>query len=70
MIPWHCGILQPVCLHLHSACLLTLLCGTHTRPQIEGLPTVVFIPKDATKPALRTEGLLPAAQIIEILNDL
>ncbi len=36
--------------------------------QIEGLPTMVFIPKDASKPALRTEGLLPAAQIIEIVR--
>lgn len=38
-------------------------------PQIEGLPTVVFIPKDGSKPALRTEGLLPAEQIIEIVNE-
>jgi len=38
--------------------------------RIEGLPTVVFIPKDASRPALRTEGLLPAAQIIEIVNDM
>ncbi len=36
--------------------------------QIQGLPTLVFIPKDASKPALRTEGLLPAAQIIEIVR--
>ncbi|GFH25566.1 thioredoxin domain-containing protein, partial [Haematococcus lacustris] len=37
-----------------------------TQLKIEGLPTMVFIPKDASRPALRTEGLLPAAQIIEI----
>ena len=38
--------------------------------QIEGLPTIVFIPKEADKPALRTEGLLPAAQIIDIVRDM
>jgi len=36
--------------------------------RIEGLPTMVFIPKDATKPALRTEGLMKAVQIIEIVR--
>lgn len=40
------------------------------RVQIQGLPTIVFIPKDNGKPALRTEGLLPAAQIVEIVNQL
>jgi hypothetical protein len=29
-------------------------------PQIHGLPTLIFIGMDASKPALRTEGLLPA----------
>jgi hypothetical protein len=38
--------------------------------QIEGLPTIVFIPKDSSRPALRTEGLLPAAQIIDIVKDI
>lgn len=39
-------------------------------PQIEGLPTIVFIPKEAEKPALRTEGLLPCDQIVQIVNEL
>lgn len=38
--------------------------------QIEGLPTLVFIPKDANRSALRTEGLLPAAQIMDIIADM
>lgn len=38
--------------------------------KIEGLPTIVFIPKDSAKPALRTEGLLPAQQIMDIVKDL
>lgn len=38
--------------------------------RIEGLPTIIFIPKDNEKPALRTEGLLPAQQIIEIVKEL
>ena len=29
-------------------------------PQIQGLPTLVFVGMDPAKPALRTEGLLPA----------
>lgn len=37
--------------------------------KIEGLPTIVFIPKENGKPALRTEGLLPAQQIMDILAD-
>ncbi|KAL6757126.1 thioredoxin-related protein [Haematococcus lacustris] len=41
-----------------------------TQLKIEGLPTMVFIPKDASRPALRTEGLLPAAQIIEIVREM
>jgi hypothetical protein len=28
--------------------------------QIHGLPTLIFVGMDASKPALRTEGLLPA----------
>jgi hypothetical protein len=38
--------------------------------QIEGLPTIVFIPKDGDKPALRTEGLYPADQIVQIVKEL
>lgn len=33
--------------------------GCHA-PQIHGLPTLIFVGMDASKPALRTEGLLPA----------
>lgn len=51
----------------HARSLLTIL---HARCfQIEGLPTIVFIPKDNGKPALRTEGLLPAQQIMDIVAD-
>ncbi|GAX77391.1 hypothetical protein CEUSTIGMA_g4837.t1 [Chlamydomonas eustigma] len=38
--------------------------------KIEGLPTIVFIPKESGKPALRTEGLLPAQQIMDIVAEL
>lgn len=42
-----------------------------TQLQIHALPTLVFIGMDASKPALRTEGLLPAASIKDIiLNEL
>ena len=37
--------------------------------QIQGLPTMVFIGLDPKKPALRTEGLLPAATIKQIVQD-
>ena len=37
--------------------------------QIEGLPTIVLIPADASKAALRTEGLLPADRILQIYNE-
>jgi thioredoxin-like negative regulator of GroEL len=36
--------------------------------QIQGLPTLIFIGTDASKPALRTEGLLPASVIVEIVE--
>jgi len=39
------------------------------RPQIQGLPTMVFVGTDASKPALRTEGLLPAATIKNIVSN-
>eukprot|EP00238_Polyblepharides_amylifera_P000816 CAMPEP_0196570618 /NCGR_PEP_ID=MMETSP1081-20130531/756_1 /TAXON_ID=36882 /ORGANISM="Pyramimonas amylifera, Strain CCMP720" /LENGTH=192 /DNA_ID=CAMNT_0041887159 /DNA_START=63 /DNA_END=641 /DNA_ORIENTATION=- len=38
--------------------------------QIQGLPTIVFVGLDKSKPALRTEGLLPAETIISIIKDL
>ncbi|PNH04970.1 Thioredoxin-like protein CITRX, chloroplastic [Tetrabaena socialis] len=38
--------------------------------KIQGLPTIVFIPKENGKPALRTEGWLPAAQIMEIVGQM
>ena len=34
-----------------------------------GLPTLVFISPDKDKPALRTEGMLPAEQIKEIIKN-
>jgi len=36
--------------------------------QIQALPTMVFVGVDPSKPALRTEGLLPAASIKEIIQ--
>jgi hypothetical protein len=39
------------------------------RSQIQGLPTMVFVGTDTTKPALRTEGLLPAETIKQIVAD-
>lgn len=36
-------------------------------PQIQGLPTMIFIGTDNSKPALRTEGLLPAETIKNII---
>ena len=47
--------------HKHSCFFL--------RPQIQGLPTMVFVGTDTTKPALRTEGLLPAETIKQIVAD-
>jgi len=38
--------------------------------KIEGLPTIVFIPKAGDKPALRTEGLYPADQLVQIVKEL
>ena len=35
--------------------------------QIQGLPTMVFVGTDVSKPVLRTEGLLPASAIMDIL---
>ena len=36
--------------------------------QIQGLPTLVFVGMDKDKPALRTEGLLPAEAIVDIVQ--
>lgn len=38
-------------------------------PPRSGLPTLVFISPDKEKPALRTEGMLPAEQIKEIIKN-
>ena len=35
--------------------------------QIQGLPTLVFVGTDKTKPALRTEGMLPAEMVKNII---
>jgi thioredoxin-like negative regulator of GroEL len=35
--------------------------------QIQGLPTMIFVGTDTEKPALRTEGLLPANTIKDIV---
>jgi len=37
--------------------------------QIQGLPTIVFVGLDKSKPALRTEGLLPAETIVSVIKD-
>eukprot|EP00891_Asterochloris_glomerata_P009572 jgi/Astpho2/9572/e_gw1.00146.200.1_t len=39
-----------------------------TSLQIQGLPTLIFIGKDKSKPALRTEGLLEQNTIKEIIT--
>eukprot|EP00191_Tetraselmis_sp_GSL018_P006518 CAMPEP_0177609252 /NCGR_PEP_ID=MMETSP0419_2-20121207/18966_1 /TAXON_ID=582737 /ORGANISM="Tetraselmis sp., Strain GSL018" /LENGTH=138 /DNA_ID=CAMNT_0019104117 /DNA_START=161 /DNA_END=577 /DNA_ORIENTATION=+ len=39
-----------------------------TQLQIQGLPTLVFVSTDKAKPALRTEGLIPAATVKEIIE--
>ena len=36
---------------------------------IAGLPTLMFVFPDNSKPALRTEGLLSSAQILRILDE-
>lgn len=37
--------------------------------KIEALPTLIFVPKEDNKPALRAEGFMPADQIIQILSE-
>lgn len=38
-----------------------------TQLQIQGLPTLVFVGTDTEKPALRTEGMLPAEMVKSII---
>ena len=40
-----------------------------TQLQIQGLPTLVFVGTDLEKPALRTEGMLPAEMIKGIISN-
>ena len=42
--------------------------GSSLPVQIQGLPTLVFVGTDVTKPAFRTEGLLPAGEILKVLD--
>lgn len=38
--------------------------------QVRGLPTLYFISPDPTKDAIRTEGLIPAQMMRDIINEL
>ena len=40
-----------------------------TQLQIQGLPTLVFVSADQSKPALRTEGMLPAETVISVIEN-
>jgi thioredoxin-like negative regulator of GroEL len=40
-----------------------------TQLQIQGLPTLVFVSTDSSKPALRTEGMLPAETVISVIEN-
>jgi len=40
-----------------------------TQLQIQGLPTLVFVGTDMEKPALRTEGMLPAEMVKNIISN-
>lgn len=40
-----------------------------TQLQIQGLPTLVFVGTDTEKPALRTEGMLPAEMVKSIIRN-
>lgn len=58
-------------LSVHEVTQLSQICR-HLVPrllQIQGLPTMVFVGTDPNKPALRTEGLLPAHIIKEIVQN-
>eukprot|EP00210_Caulerpa_lentillifera_P006282 g6001.t1 len=37
--------------------------------KIEGLPTLLFLSSNQDKPALRLEGMIPAADVIKIINE-
>ena len=54
---------------LHDAPSQALNTDCATTLQIEGLPTMVFVGTDQSKPAIRTEGLLPAETILTIINE-
>lgn len=56
-----------VCNRCH-ALPFALLCCAACPLQIQGLPTLIFIGMDNEKPALRTEGLLPAETIKNIIT--
>ena len=61
-----CYVVAVCCsLSVQMRCLRRALCLV----QIEGLPTMVFVGTDPTKPAIRTEGLLPAGTIKDIIRD-
>ena len=40
-----------------------------TQLQIQGLPTLVFVSPDMAKPALRTEGMLPAETVVNVIEN-
>ena len=40
-----------------------------TQLQIQGLPTPVFVSADQSKPALRTEGMLPAETVVSVIEN-
>jgi len=40
-----------------------------TQLQIQGLPTLVFVSADQSKPALRTEGMLPAETVVSVIEN-
>ena len=40
-----------------------------TQLQIQGLPTLVFVSPDMSKPALRTEGMLPAETVVSVIEN-
>lgn len=44
--------------------------GLSTQLEIQGLPTMIFVGTDGAEPALRTEGLMPAESIKDIVSKL
>lgn len=68
-MPWlhkHTFCLHPGALNASSP---QSVVQKHVVLQIQGLPTMVFVGLDKSKPALRTEGLLPATSIIQIIKE-